>query len=203
MVGLQVVADRLAVERRRVGPFHRAGDDVDHVLDEVPRVDDPRPRLEAFADEVGLERRRVEKLERGGTDRRGVAVGDVLVGAADRPAGVGDVVDDQHVFALHRALGHRIPYLCLVGFVRRPHVVFHLETGEVVEAEKITDAPAREPAAARERDDHVRLKVGAFHRVRDVSTQPVDVLPVGDGTVEIVREVAHTAVLPTRALIRV
>jgi len=98
---------------------------------------------------------------------------------------------------------HRVADLGLVALLGGADVVFHLQAREVVEPEEVTDTSPREPAASRQRDDHVRLEVGALHRVGDVAAEPVDVLPVGEGAVEVVREIAHTAVPPTRALIRV
>jgi len=96
---VEVVPNVLPVKDRLVGALHRALGEVDHVFEEVPRVDDPRPLFEPFADEVGLELGGTEQLERGGPDLARVPVVDVLLGAADRAAGVRDVVDDQDVFS--------------------------------------------------------------------------------------------------------
>jgi len=89
---------------------------------------------------------------------------------------------------------HRVPDLRLVGLLGRPDVVFHLQARQVVESQKVTQATPGEPAAAGQRDDHVRLELGALDLVRDVPAQPVDVLPVRDGTREVVRQVAHVLV---------
>ena len=174
-----------------LGLVHHAGDEVDHVLDEVPGVDDPGPLGEAFADEVGFEGAGAQQLEGCGANLVAVPIGYVVVGAADGAAGIGDVVDDQHVFALDRALGHGVADGGFVGFLGRADVVFHLEARQVVEAEEITETTAGEPAAPSQRDDDVGLEVGGFDLVAHVATEAVDVLPVRDRAVEFIRQIGH------------
>jgi len=190
--GRQQASDVVAVERLGVGSLHGAGDDVYHVLDEVPGVDDPRPLVESFADEVGVELAGVEQLEGRGPHIVGVAAGDVVVGVTERPARVGDVVDDQHVLALDAPLGHGVANLGVGAFRRRADVVFHLQAGEVVQPEEVTATPTGEPATAGQGDDDVGVELRGPDLVGDVPTEAVDVLPVGDGAGKIVREIAHT-----------
>jgi hypothetical protein len=116
-----------------------------------------------------------------------------LLGAADGAAGVGDVVDDQDVLPLDAPLGHRVADGGFAGLLGGAHVVFHLQARQVVQPEEVTDTAAGEPATAGEGDDHVGLELGGLHVVGDLPAEVVDVVPVRDGALEVVRQVAHVA----------